>query len=116
MNKILIAGSRTITDYQKFVNFIWKEISSEDIIISGGAKDIDTFAYNFARDNAIQINIFFPSWSEHGIKAGILRNEIMVKECDKALIIWDGISRGTQSTINFLEKYNKPYKLFMIQN
>ena len=48
-----------------------------------------------------------PRYDLYGKAAPIKRNETMVELADTVLIIWDGKSKGTNSTINFAKKLNK---------
>ena len=101
--KLLIAGSRGIT------NFDLSEHVPEgvDIIISGGAKGIDTLAEQFADDNGIEKLIVRPQYEKYGRAAPIKRNEEMVNICDAVLAVWDGKSKGTRHTLNYARKKEK---------
>ena len=39
------------------------------------------------------------------------RNETMVDLSDSVLVIWDGVSKGTQYTINYATKKNKAIRI-----
>ena len=101
--KILIAGSRTI------LNFNLEEYipQNTELIISGGANGIDRLAEQYADQHKISKLIIYPQYHKYGRAAPIKRNETMVDLCDMVLIIWDGISKGTKHTINYAKKKNK---------
>ena len=105
--KLLIVGSRSITDFDlsEYVP------SQTDLIISGGAKGVDTLAEEFADQHQISKLILRPKYHLYGKAAPIKRNEQMVDLADEILIIWDGISRGAQHTLKFVQKKNKPITL-----
>jgi hypothetical protein len=67
-----------------------------DCIFSGCAKGADTFGEEVAEDLEIKVKKFPANWLL-GKKAGILRNEEMIKEAD-ALIVFPG-GRGTEDII-----------------
>ena len=72
--KLLIVGSRTITDFD-----LTGHIPSEtDLIISGGAKGIDTVAEKYADEHGIEKLIFYPKYRLYGRGAPLKRNEEMV--------------------------------------
>ena len=101
--KLLIAGSRSITDFD-LAPYI---PDGTDLIISGGANGIDALAEKYADKKKISKLIVRPRYDLYGKAAPIKRNETMVEIADAVLVIWDGKSKGTNSTINFAKKLNK---------
>lgn len=106
--KLIIAGSRTITDSSKLKEglqqspFKIKDISR---IITGGADGVDNLAIEFAMEEKINFEVIYPDYENNKSRlAPILRNEEMVEKGDTLLAIWDGQSNGTKSII---EKANK---------
>ena len=61
---------------------------------------------------AINLGLEHP---EDGRSAPLRRNEEMVRIADAVLIIWDGHSRGTQHTLRYAKKMNKPLILIRSQ-
>lgn len=102
--KLLIAGSRSIKDFD-LAPYIPDGV---DEIISGGAGGVDTLAEKYADDHRISKRIIRPKYNLYKRAAPIKRNEEMVQIADTVLVIWDGDSKGTLSTINFAKKQNKP--------
>lgn len=102
--KLLIAGSRNIDniDLEKFVS---KEVT---LIISGGAKGVDTLAERYADKKGISKLILRPKYNLYGKGAPLKRNIEMIEIADHILIFWDGKSRGTKFTIDTAQKMNKP--------
>lgn len=112
--RIAFVGSRGFKDLD-FVR--WCVISiyrkyGKFVLISGGAKGPDTIAENQAKALGLIRNIHYADWNKYGKAAGPMRNEYIVQDSDYIIAFWDGISSGTQSTINFAKQYNKPLKLF----
>lgn len=108
--RLLIAGSRNFIDYATLyreLQPIQKEITE---IISGGARGADKLGECYANLNNIPIKIFPANWSL-GKQAGMLRNVDMGEYCDRAILFWDGKSKGTKHMIDILNKNNKPYKV-----
>ena len=105
--KILIAGSRTIEDFD-----LSKYISPDaDLIISGGARGIDSIAEAYADEHSISKLILRPRFDLYGSEAPFKRNEAMVDMADTIFVVWDGISRGTKHMIDYAKKQNKPITL-----
>jgi hypothetical protein len=101
--KLLIIGSRKITDFD-----LSKYVSEDvDLIISGGAKGIDSLAEIYADEHGIKKLIIHPQYNLYGRAAPIRRNEQMVDVADSVLAIWDGCSKGTKYTVDYAEKKNK---------
>lgn len=108
--KLLIAGSRSINDL---------DISpyipcGVDMIISGGAKGIDTLAEKYADKHKISKLILRPQYKVYRRAAPLKRNEQMVDICDCILIFWDGKSKGTKHTIDYAQKSKKTISIITL--
>lgn len=102
--KLLIAGSRSIKDFD-LTPHIPEDVTE---IISGGANGIDTLAEKYADKHRLSKHILRPEYSKYGRKAApIVRNKVMVELADAVLVIWDGKSKGTLSTINYAKEQGK---------
>ncbi len=107
--KLLIVGSRSIQDYDLSALIP----DNTDLIISGGAKGVDTLAEQYADKHKISKLIIRPQYEVYGKAAPILRNQKMVEIADTVLVIWDGQSKGTKSTIQYAKKLQK--NLILVQ-
>lgn len=108
--KIAIVGSRDIkvTEFEKYV-------SSDDEIISGGAKGIDRCAAEYAKKNSIKLTEILPRYEIYGRAAPIIRNRKIVEGADKIIIFWNGSSKGTLSVIKYAEKLKKEYEVIICE-
>ena len=100
--KTIIAGSRSILDYEVVKEFINSLDLGITEVVSGGAVGPDIYGEIWACENKIPIKYFPADWKKHGKAAGPIRNEEMIDYIGKngqVIIIWDGESRGTLSTI-----------------
>lgn len=106
--KVAIVGSRGITsvDLSQFVP------SDCTLIVSGGARGVDTIAEQYATAHNIPTLIIKPDYDRYGRSAPIRRNDIIVDHADLVLAFWDGKSRGTKYTIDYAKKTGKPIKVF----
>lgn len=108
--KLLIAGSRSITEFD-----ISPYIPPDtDLIISGGAGGIDTLAEQYADAHKISKIILRPQYSLYRRAAPIKRNDRMAELCDCALVFWDGKSKGTKHTIDYVQKIGKPIEIITV--
>lgn len=108
--KLLIAGSRSICDFD-LSPYVPSEV---DTVISGGADGIDRLAEEYADRHRLSKYILRPRYERYGHAAPLKRNEEMVDTADAVVIIWDGRSKGTQHTITYAKKKNKPLTLVQI--
>ena len=109
--KILIIGSRSVTNFD-LSPYVPKET---DMIISGGAKGIDTIAEEYADKHKISKLIIRPRYDLYGRAAPIKRNEEMIDMADEIIVIWDGTSKGTKYSIDYAAKKGKKMNLIMTQ-
>lgn len=108
--KIIIAGSRDVTDYEVVRQAViesgyWKEFGKSIEVISGTARGVDRLGEEFARKNGLIVHRFPADWDTHGNAAGHIRNRVMgdfAKEHDGRIIaVYNGISPGTKGMIAY---------------
>ena len=107
---LLIVGSRSINEFDL------SEYIPDDteLIISGGAKGMDSIAEKYADSNNISKLILRPKYKLYGRVAPINRNEEMVNIADGVLVIWNGRSNGTKYTAEYAKRKNKILKIILI--
>ena len=107
--KLAVVGSRDFNDYG-LLKIKLDQIHKRKpitLIVSGGAKGADKLSERWASENNIETLIFIPDWNKFGKRAGFLRNDDIIKNSDAVIAFWDGVSRGTESSINLAKKYEK---------
>ena len=107
--KISVVGSRAFDDYK-----LLRETLDEydiDLIVSGGATGADSLAERYAKEENINTMIFKPDWKTHGKAAGFIRNRDIVVNGNLVVAFWDGVSKGTLSSINIARKMNIETKI-----
>lgn len=97
--KVIIAGSRTITEMSVLQQAIAAAGFDITEVISGGAKGVDELGNEWARQNKLRYRIFWALWKTHGRAAGPIRNQEMADFADALIAVWDGRSRGTADMI-----------------
>jgi hypothetical protein len=113
--KTIIAGSRTIHDYDNVLEAVSRSGFEITMVVSGGAFGVDRMGEGYARSHHIPFTVFKPDWNTHGKAAGPYRNRQMVEYADALIAIWDGKSRGTKSTIDLAKKKGIPIYVHIVE-
>lgn len=125
--KLIIAGSRDITNYNKVKPIIDRLVKENKLVVSevfsGKAKGMDALGEKWAEDNKIPVREFPAKWNDlkakgaiikegyygkYNCKAGLDRNSEMGELCDAAIVIWTGDSSGSEHMIECMIKLQKP--------
>lgn len=114
--KLIVAGSRSFTDYDLMYRVLiaMADVEFADVavsIVSGMAKGADALAVRFAIEHNIKLYEFPANWYPNGSidrGAGYKRNAEMGNFADGLLAFWDGHSNGTKHMIDYMRKLNKP--------
>jgi len=109
-----VSGTRSFEDYNKFSE-IMDDFKDVDSIVSGGARGTDTMAERYAKENNIDFSEYLPEWGRYGRAAGPIRNEKIVEASDLIVAFHNGISRGTQSTIDIANKTGTKIMIFAVE-
>jgi len=107
--RCIIAGSRTITDWQLVAAAVAASGFHVTEVVSGGARGVDVLGERWARRRGIRIRRFPADWERYGRSGGYRRNAEMATYAaaeDGALIaVWDGVSRGTGHMIDLARQH-----------
>jgi hypothetical protein len=93
--RVILAGSRTITDAAELELAIKNSGFEITEVISGGANGVDTLGIAWANANARPLTIIMAEWDAHGKAAGPIRNSEMAEQADALILVWDGLSHGS---------------------
>ena len=110
--RVIIAGSRGITDYTVLCDCISQTDFSIGEVVSGCARGVDTLGERWASENGVPLTTFPANWSRFGRAAGKYRNSEMAEYADAAIVLWDGESRGTLDMIDKMRRAGKPYEVY----
>lgn len=114
--RLIIAGSRSITDYEIVRQAVidsgyWKEFGRSIEVVCGMAKGVDLLGKEFAERNGLIVHKFPAKWRVDGVYnpgAGHIRNAEMgrfaLEDNGRLLALWDGESRGTKQMIEWAKK------------
>lgn len=103
--KVIIAGTRSINDYNLVTTEVANSMFYISEVISGTYKGVDLLGERFAQEHGIQITRFKPDWDKYGSRAGPIRNEKMAQYGDALILIWDGKSAGSKNMLNLAKYY-----------
>ena len=106
--KLIIAGSRTFTDYQLLCQTLAPERHRITQVLMGGARGADQLGYRWAWKHAIKHQLFRADWERFGKSAGVRRNYQMAQAGDVLIAFWDGQSPGTRHMIMCMQQLGKP--------
>ena len=110
MMKIIIAGSRSLSNYELVARecdrFIGEYFSDCDIeVVSGSCgHGADAIGEKYAADRGYPVVKFPADWNRHGRTAGPIRNAQMADYANAAIVFWDGKSRGSMNMISLAQK------------
>lgn len=113
--RLIIAGSRTITQYgfvEASIAFLGIKDDIEEIVC-GMAAGVDTLGMRFAKENNIPVKQFPANWYKYNKSAGPIRNAEMAQYANALLLIWDGVSKGSKNMLEQAGQYN--LKLFTVE-
>lgn len=126
--KLLIAGSRSITDYDFIADrldfltiYITQAEDTQIEVIEGEAPGVDRLARKWAEERGHAFDPHPAEWERpdgtKNRKAGFERNARMVAlKPDGAILFWDGASRGTQDTLNLVVDAGIEYRVVRPDN
>lgn len=114
--RVIIAGSRTITDYDKVVEAIIDSGFHITEVICGKARGVDTLGKRWAKKHNIPVQEFPAEWARYGRRAGPERNRDMAEYASDfenpnrpdnggLILVWDGKSRGSANMLYNAKRY-----------
>ena len=100
--KLIIAGSRTFTNYKKLrevCNNILQDQTDIEIVSGAYYRGADKLGEKYAAERGFRLTKFPADWKRYGKAAGPKRNEQMANYADTLVAFWDEKSRGTKHMI-----------------
>ena len=121
MNKVIIAGSRSINDYSLVLEIIKESNFKIDEIVCGMAKGVDLLGKQYGIENNISIKEFPAKWDDlnvlpctikvnnygkrYNVLAGHNRNRKMSEYASHLILIWDGKSSGSRNMLKLAKEH-----------
>ena len=110
---VAVIGSRNFADYA-LVEATLSALPKLSQVVSGGAKGADSLAQRYAEQHQIPLLVFKPDWSQFGRGAGVVRNRQIVEAAEHLIAFWDGVSKGTASSIKLARAKGVPVQVIAI--
>lgn len=105
--KVGIAGSRSLC-VPNIGDYLPPETT---MILSGGARGVDTCAREYALAHRLPLREFRPDYRRFGRGAPLRRNDELIAAADRMLVFWDGTSHGTRYVIDRCRALGVPLTL-----
>ena len=109
--KLIIAGSRTFTDYQLLCQTLAPDKHRITQVLTGGARGADRLGIRWAVSHSVRLTGFPADWQRFGKSAGVRRNFQLAQAGDVLVAFWDGQSPGTAHLIQCMRALGKPVVL-----
>ena len=111
MERVAIVGSRSYPLMEAVASYV-RRLSSDTMVVSGGAFGVDSVAEFMARKVGLQVVVFEADWKRYGKAAGMIRSRDVVALADRVMAFWDGKSPGTRGTIDLARLAGKPLVVY----
>lgn len=110
-NRIAIVGS---VNYPRpgLVQGYVAALPPGSVVVSGGARGVDTFAEVAAKARGLDTLIFHADWERLGRRAGPIRNERIIAHADRLVAFWNGSSRGTLNSLVLANRASLPIEIY----
>jgi hypothetical protein len=121
INRIVVAGSRTVVDYAFFRKRLMKYIESFkgqpiEFVTGRAPNGPDDMIYHFAKwDQEYPLKEFKANWDDLGKRAGFVRNSDMSKYGTHLFCLHDGDSKGTAHMLEVARNEQMAVKLFLVK-
>ena len=116
MLKVIIAGSRTFSDYgllARVCDHMLQNQSDVEIVSGKEPKGADKLGELYAEENGYEVKDFYAHWNQYGDAAGPIRNKEMAEYADALIAFWNGdtIRSGTYNMICTARSMNLKVKV-----
>ncbi len=108
--KLAIVGTRNPgVSYAEWEELLLSKVNKSDVmmVVSGGAKGVDSFAKRFAARHYIPLMEFLPDYAKFGRYATLRRNTQIVKEANCVIAFPSSNSSGTLHAISEAKRLGK---------
>lgn len=112
--RVAVIGSREYRDLYT-VGWFVRGLPAGSVVISGGARGVDRAAAEAAKQAGHALVEHLPDYGTHGKRAPLVRNALIVEDCDRLVAFWDGASTGTMHTVGLARKAGKPVEIIEVK-
>ena len=121
-NRLAVVGSRGFGSralvFEELDKLRNKAIENDQslVIVSGGARGVDSWAIEFAIARDVEYIEHLPDWDLHGKSAGFKRNHTIWDDATCGIAFWDGQSKGTEHSFKIAENQDKALKVVVLKS
>ena len=83
-------------------------LPDDAVVVSGGARGIDSYAVASAEERGLETLVYPAEWDKYGKGAGFRRNKQIALRADECLVFWDGSSGGTRNFMRHAFDLRRP--------
>lgn len=115
--RLVVAGSRTVTDYAYVaarLDAVCAKITAPITVLSGTARGADSLGEQWAAAHGHAVERYPADWEHLGSAAGIVRNQRMIDTATHACFFWDGKSPGTKHAIGHARNRGIPMRVWIV--
>lgn len=105
-----VVGSRDGFTRERVHTVLEKLVVSTDMLVSGGARGVDSYVESFAVYKGNPIKIIRPRNPSNKLDY-LFRNVEIIAVCDWLIVFWNGRSKGTKFVIDYAKSRNKRVEL-----
>lgn len=114
--KVIVAGSREITQLVLIERAVKESGFPIDTVISGCCRGTDRLGEQYAKQNNLQCIRIPAEWGKYGKSAGPRRNREMEKVADAAVILILDDSTGSTDMMEVMREANKPFFILYLES
>ena len=107
MARVTVGGSRSIESYELVQSVLKYLLIDGDVVLSGNAPGADRLGERYAGEAGLEIKIIPSEWEKHGLKATMMRNEVLLRSADFVINFWDGQSEGAKHMLDISRRAKK---------
>ena len=111
--RLLICGSRNFEDFGLLamkLSAIVSQVKTPVVVVSGCSRGADHMGEQWAKARGYEVEQYPADWSQ-GKSAGYRRNQKMINTATHVVAFWDGVSKGTEHTINLAKSAGLPLRI-----
>jgi hypothetical protein len=107
MARVAVGGSRSIKSYDLVQGVLKYFLIDGDVVLSGNAPGVDRLGERYADEAGLEVKIIPSEWEKHGLKATMMRNEVLLRSADFVINFWDGQSEGAKHMLEISKRAKK---------
>ena len=107
MARVAVGGSRSIESYELVQGVLKYLLIDGDVVLSGNAPGADRLGERYAGEAGLEWKIIPSEWEKHGLKATMMRNEVLLRSADFVINFWDGQSEGAEHMLEISRRAKK---------